>query len=53
MLPPPCPRRCGLSARICVVPAYPALRKAFPAALELAALPPLAPALPPCRLLGA
>ena len=35
-----------------LVPAYPALRRAFPYAREIAALPSLAPALPPCRLLG-
>jgi starch synthase len=45
-------RAVGEDLRV-LVPAYPALRKAFPAARELAALPALAPALPPCRLLGA
>ncbi|MBL8441325.1 MAG: glycogen/starch synthase, partial [Betaproteobacteria bacterium] len=32
-----------------LVPAYPALRRAFPYAREIAALPSVAPALPPCR----
>ncbi|MQY50550.1 glycogen synthase GlgA [Rhodocyclus gracilis] len=36
-----------------LVPAYPALRRAFPEAQEVASLPSLTPALPPCRLLAA
>ncbi len=36
-----------------LIPAYPALRKAFPQATLLAELPALAPALPPARLLAA
>jgi len=36
-----------------LIPAYPALRKAFPQAALLAELPALAPALPPARLLAA
>ncbi len=36
-----------------LIPAYPALRKAFPQAALLAELPALAPALPPSRLLAA
>ncbi|WP_153116418.1 glycogen synthase GlgA [Rhodocyclus tenuis] len=36
-----------------LVPAYPALRQAFPDAQLVAELPSLAPALPPCRLLAA
>lgn len=36
-----------------LVPYYPALRAAFPEAEVIAALPALAPALPPCRLLAA
>jgi starch synthase len=36
-----------------LIPAYPALLKAFPDARQVAALPSLAPALPPARLLAA
>jgi starch synthase len=36
-----------------LLPCYPALRAAFPDAAPLAALPPLAPGLPPAALLGA
>ncbi len=45
-------RRPGIDLRV-LVPAYPAIVRAHPAAKEVAALPALAPALPPCRLLAA
>jgi starch synthase len=43
-------RRAGHDIRV-LLPCYPALRKAFPKAKTIAELPPLAPALPPARLL--
>lgn len=45
-------RRAGQDVRV-LLPNYPALQAAFPAARLLAELPALAPALPACRLLGA
>ena len=45
-------RRAGHDVRV-LLPYYPALQAAFPAARPLAELPALAPALPPARLLAA
>ncbi|HQR59046.1 MAG TPA: glycogen/starch synthase, partial [Azonexus sp.] len=45
-------RRAGHDIRV-LIPAYPALHKAFPGATVIAELPALAPALPPARLLAA
>ncbi|MCL2523023.1 MAG: glycogen synthase GlgA [Betaproteobacteria bacterium] len=45
-------RRAGYDIRV-LLPAYPALRQAFPDAEPVAELPALAPALPPSRLLAA
>ena len=44
--------RAGHDIRV-LIPAYPALHKAFPGATVIAELPALAPALPPTRLLAA
>ena len=45
-------RRAGHDIRV-LLPAYPALKQAFPTAAAVAEIPALAPGLPACRLLAA